>query len=81
MQNYTQKHMLFICKKCGFTVFEIWENDMNKLNDEELSIYIINLLKNIKMIHNKYPRTIIYHIHQVLLMMIKNYQVIGLNII
>ena len=35
-------------KKCGFTVFEIWESDMNKLNDEELSIYIINLLKNIK---------------------------------
>lgn len=40
--------MLFICKKCGFTVFEIWESDMNKLNDEELPIYIINLFKNIK---------------------------------
>ena len=35
-------------QKCGFTVFEIWESDMNKLNDEELFIYIINLLKNIK---------------------------------
>ena len=35
-------------QKCGFIVFEIWESDMNKLNDEELSIYIINLLKNIK---------------------------------
>lgn len=32
-------------QKYGCTVFEIWESDMNKLNDEELSIYIINLLK------------------------------------
>lgn len=35
-------------QKCGFIVFEIWESSMNKLNDEELFIYIINLLKNIK---------------------------------
>lgn len=36
---------ILIMQKYGCTVFEIWESDMNKLNDEELSIYIINLLK------------------------------------
>ena len=48
VQNYAQKHMLFICKNVDLLFFEIWESDMNKLNDGELSIYIINLLKNIK---------------------------------
>ena len=35
-------------KNVDLLFFEIWESDMNKLNDEELFIYIINLLKNIK---------------------------------
>ena len=35
-------------KNVDLLFFEIWESDMNKLNDGELSIYIINLLKNIK---------------------------------